>query len=141
MRERRDARETTLQAMYAQELSEDTMQVIESDMINKSEISSELKKFAKELFELSTIHKEELDKYIREKSKNWDFERIAIIDRLIIRMAICEFLFFDDIPPKVSISEAIEIAKKFSTDDSSAFVNGILDAILHMISKGSSSSN
>ncbi len=76
-----------------------------------------------------------------EKSKNWDFERIAIIDRLIIRMAICEFLFFDDIPPKVSISEAIEIAKKFSTDDSSAFVNGILDAILHMISKGSSSSN
>jgi len=141
MRERRDARETTLQAMYAQELSEDTMQVIESDVINKSEISSELKKFAKELFELSTIHKEELDKYIREKSKNWDFERIAIIDRLIIRMAICEFLFFDDIPPKVSISEAIEIAKKFSTDDSSAFVNGILDAILHMISKGSSSSN
>ncbi len=141
MRERRDAREATLQAMYAQELSGDTMQVVESDVINKSEISSELKKFAIELFELSTIHKEELDKYIKEKSKNWDFERIAIIDRLIIRMAICEFLYFDDIPPKVSISEAIEIAKKFSTDDSSAFVNGILDAILHMISEKISSSN
>jgi len=141
MRERRDAREATLQAMYAQELSEDTVQVVESDVINKSEISSELKKFAIELFELSTVHKEELDKYIKKKSKNWDFERIAIIDRLIIRMAICEFLYFDDIPPKVSISEAIEIAKKFSTDDSSAFVNGILDAILHMISEGISRGN
>ena len=57
-----------------------------------------------------------------------------MLDRLIIRMAICEFLHFEDIPPKVSISEAIEIAKKFSTSDSSAFVNGILDAVLHLIS-------
>jgi len=141
MRERRAAREVTLQAMYAQELTENTIQVVESDVIDRSELSEELKKFSIELFELSTAHKEELDKYIKEKSKNWDFDRIAIIDRLIIRMAICEFLYFDDIPSKVSISEAIEIAKNFSTDDSSAFVNGILDAVLHMVSEGISTSN
>lgn len=134
MRERRLARETALQAIYAQELSGDSIKIVEANIIDRSEeLPEELKPFAREIFESTTLHKKELDQYIKAKSENWDFERIAVIDRLIIRMAICEFLYFDDIPPKVSISEAIEIAKKFSTDDSSAFVNGILDAVLHMI--------
>jgi N utilization substance protein B len=136
MRERRIAREVALQAIYAQELSGDNIKTVESQIINGSEeLPEELKPFACQLFETTTIHRKELDGYIKAKSENWDFERIAIIDRLIIRMAICEFLFFDDIPPKVSISEAIEIAKKYSTDESSAFVNGILDAVLHLISE------
>ncbi|MDD5766783.1 MAG: transcription antitermination factor NusB [Candidatus Marinimicrobia bacterium] len=133
MRERRIAREVALQAMYAQEISGDTIDLVESMVIDASDLSIELKVFAKSLFESSTLRKDDLDKYIRDKSENWDFDRIAIIDRLIIRMAICEFLYFTDIPPQVSISEAIEIAKKYSTDDSSAFVNGILDAVLHII--------
>ncbi|MCK4716695.1 MAG: transcription antitermination factor NusB [Candidatus Marinimicrobia bacterium] len=134
MRERRIAREVALQAIYAQELSEDNIKVVETSIIdNSEELSEELKLFAREIFESTTLHKNELDSYIKAKSENWDFDRIAIVDRLIIRMAICEFLYFEDIPPKVSISEAIEIAKKYSTDDSSAFVNGILDAVLHMI--------
>lgn len=133
MRERRVAREVALQAMYAQELSEDPIQLVESTVIDSSDLTDELKAFARRLFESSTIRKDEIDKYIKEKSENWDFDRIAVIDRLIIRMAICEFLYFEDVPPKVSISEAIEIAKKYSTDDSSAFVNGILDAVLHGI--------
>ncbi len=136
MRERRIAREVALQAIYAQELSGNNIKTVESHIINGSEeLPEELKPFACQLFETTTIHCKELDEYIKAKSENWDFERIAIIDRLIIRMAICEFLFFDDIPPKVSISEAIEIAKKYSTDESSAFVNGILDAVLHLISE------
>lgn len=134
MRERRIAREVALQAIYAQELSEDNIKVVETSIIDKSEeLPEELKPFAREIFESTVLHKDELDSYIKAKSENWTFDRIAIIDRLIIRMAICEFLYFEDIPPKVSISEAIEIAKKYSTDDSSAFVNGILDAVLHMI--------
>ncbi len=133
MRERRAARELALQAMYARELSDDPIRHVEAYVIDPSDIPEELKKFARTLFQISTLHKDELDNYIKEKSENWDFERIAIIDRLIIRMAISEFLYFEDIPPKVSISEAIEIAKKYSTDDSSAFVNGILDAVLHLI--------
>lgn len=136
MRERRLAREVALQAIYAQELSGDSITFVETHIIdNSEELSEELKPFARELFEKTTLYKKDLDHYIKTKSENWDFERIAVIDRLIIRMAICEFLYFDDIPPKVSISEAIEIAKKFSTDDSSAFVNGILDAVLHLINE------
>ena len=136
MRERRLARETALQAIYAQELSGDSIKTVEANIIDNSEdLPEELKPFTREIFESTTRHKKELDQYIKAKSENWDFDRIAVLDRLIIRMAICEFLYFDDIPPKVSISEAIEIAKKFSTDDSSAFVNGILDAVLHMINE------
>jgi len=128
--------ETALQAIYAQELSGDSIKIVEVSIIdNSEELPEELKPFAREIFESTTVHKEELDQYIKAKSENWDFDRIAVVDRLIIRMAICEFLYHDDIPPKVSISEAIEIAKKFSTDDSSAFVNGILDAVLHMINE------
>jgi len=134
MRERRASREIALQASFAQELSEYPILTVEKNIIDNSDLSEELMQFAKRLFESSSQHKNELDEYIKLKSENWDFSRIAIVDRLIIRMAICEFLYFDDIPAKVSISEAIEIAKKFSTDDSSAFVNGILDAVLHMIS-------
>ena len=133
MRERRAAREVTLQALYAQELSEDSIKKVEDTVINTSELSEELRKFSRNLFEVSVNHKDKVDYYIKVRSENWEFDRIAIVDRLILRMAITEFLYFDDIPPKVSISEAIEIAKKFSTDDSSSFVNGILDAVLRMI--------
>ncbi|HPC36470.1 MAG TPA: transcription antitermination factor NusB [Candidatus Marinimicrobia bacterium] len=133
MRERRAARELALQALYAEELTDYPLAQVIEDVIENSELQDELKTFAKDLFIAAATHRDELDKIIKEKSENWDFERIAIIDRLAIRMALSEFKYFNDIPPKVSISEAIEIAKIYSTDDSSAFVNGILDAVLHDI--------
>ena len=77
-----------------------------------------------------------LNQLICEKSKNWEIARIAIIDNLILRLAISEMLYIDEIPLKVSIAEAIEIAKLFSTKDSGRFVNGILDAIYHDINNG-----
>ena len=73
--------------------------------------------------------KEHLDDLIREKVEKWEFHRIAILDRIILRIAIAELLYFPDVPPKVSINEAIEIAKKYSTLNSGRFVNGILDAV------------
>jgi N utilization substance protein B len=133
MRERRAARELALQALYAEELTEYPLAQVIDDVIGNSDLAQELKDFARDLFMAAALHRDELDKFIQDKSENWDFERIAVLDRLIIRMAICEFKYFNDIPPKVSISEAIEIAKRYSTDDSSAFVNGILDAVLHQI--------
>ena len=90
-----------------------------------------MKQFARKLFEYTVQHQEKIDEHIKEKSENWEFSRIALIDKIILRMAICEFFYLDDVPPKVSIAEAIEIAKKYSTDDSSSFVNGILDAVFH----------
>ena len=71
----------------------------------------------------------ELDGIIEEQTRNWDIERIARVDRNILRLAIYEMLHRDDIPPVVSINEAIDIAKKFSTENSGRFVNGILDKV------------
>jgi len=87
--------------------------------------------FAEELLRTSYDHREELDRLIKAKALNWEFDRIAVIDKLILRMAIGEFLYFPDIPPKVSIDEAIEISKRYSTEKSSKFINGILDAVLN----------
>ena len=69
------------------------------------------------------------DRLISDNLDNWKLDRVATLDQLIMRIAINEIYFIDDIPPKVSISEAIEIAKLYSTEDSSSFVNGVLDAI------------
>ncbi|HTP13570.1 MAG TPA: transcription antitermination factor NusB, partial [Bacteroidota bacterium] len=86
--------------------------------------------FAK-LFFLKVIDtREELDRLIKKQVANWEFNRLAVIDKIVLRMGICELLYFDDIPPKVSINEAIEIAREFSTEKSDKFVNGVLDAVL-----------
>jgi N utilization substance protein B len=88
------------------------------------------KQFANDLINKVLIHNKELDEKIMERVANWEMNRIALIDRLLLRMGICEILYLPDIPPKVSINESIEIAKDFSTAGSGKFINGILDAIL-----------
>ena len=88
-----------------------------------------IRKYAMKLTNKCLDYNEELDDLIISKSSNWDISRIAIIDRIIIRLALTEMLYFDDIPAKVSIVEAVEISKEYSTDDSSSFINGILDSI------------
>ena len=74
-------------------------------------------------------HINEVDQLIKDKLMNWAMHRLAIMDKIILRMCISEMLYMEDIPPKVSMAEGIEIAKNFSTIDSSGFINGILDAI------------
>ncbi|TWI78278.1 NusB antitermination factor [Lacibacter cauensis] len=92
-------------------------------------VGNEKLKFAKDLL-LSVIEKEEVcDDYIKEKLQNWDPERTAALDMILMRMGICEFLFFETIPPKVTINEYIDLAKDYSTPQSGHFVNGILDSI------------
>ena len=130
MSNRRRARELALHALYAIELSKNPIEQVKEDTIFSENDSKTTKAFAEQLFYRAVNHVEELDIMIRLKATNWDFTRIAIIDKLILRMAICEFLYFDDIPPKVSIDEAIEISKKYSTAKSGQFINGILDSVL-----------
>lgn len=86
--------------------------------------------FAKKLFSSTLQSIEFSDEMIKKMVENWEFERIALLDRLILEMAIAEFLHFPEIPPKVTINEAIEIAKEYSTDKSGQFVNGLLDKTL-----------
>lgn len=88
-----------------------------------------LRTFSDVLIRGALEHREEADELIKKYAKNWDLNRIAAVDRNVMRLAIYEMLHRDDIPPVVSINEAVDIAKKFSTHDSGKFVNGILDKI------------
>lgn len=92
-------------------------------------ISREKKQFALSLLDTTMEKKELALEYIRPRLKNWDPDRIAILDMILMRMGVCEFLFFETIPPKVTINEYIDIAKEYSTPQSGHFVNGILDNI------------
>ena len=90
---------------------------------------AETRLFADPLIRGVLEHRDAIDEKIKSHAKNWDFHRIAAVDRNIMRLAIYEMLHREDIPPVVSINEAVDIAKKFSTQDSGKFVNGILDKI------------
>ena len=85
--------------------------------------------YAKKLVKHAVSNAESIDHLIEEKLSNWDISRLAIIDKIILRMSIAEMFFIEDVPKKVSMAEGIEISKEFSTKDSSSFINGILDAI------------
>ena len=86
--------------------------------------------FAKDLILYTIQHAGSSDQMIDRLAQNWELERIAVVDRVLMRMAVAELISFPDIPPKVTINEAIEIAKKYSTDNSGTFINGVLDAAL-----------
>ncbi|NTV98874.1 MAG: transcription antitermination factor NusB [Chlorobiaceae bacterium] len=130
---RRQIREKILQALYTIELRETDIEsavgwLLTDEILNDPNAM----KFFNMLMQNIKKHMEEIDQLIARHTFNWDMSRIAIIDKNILRMALAEMLYCEDIPPKVSINEAIEIAKKFtSTDKSSKFVNGILDAIFN----------
>ncbi|MDP3930001.1 MAG: transcription antitermination factor NusB [Bacteroidota bacterium] len=86
-------------------------------------------KFLKDLFDLCVQHQSELMKLIADKTKNWDQDRIAVVDLILMKMALCEVLYFPFIPVKVSINEYLELAKLYSTPNSHGFINGILDKV------------
>jgi len=125
---RRLLREKTLQVLYAYELNgeglSDLIELVLSDLSSQTDID-----FAKQLINKTIANRKLLDEKIQSKVANWEMDRIALIDRILLRIGIAELLYFPDIPPKVTINEIIEIAKDFSTSNSNKFINGILDAI------------
>tara|TARA_Y100001970_G_scaffold176391_1_gene214989 strand:- start:1763 stop:2218 length:456 start_codon:yes stop_codon:yes gene_type:complete len=135
--QKRSARCLCIQLLYSLELSDSyTSQDIvdyffkskddDVDQIvyNENEIN-----YAKKLLDYTIKHIEKIDKIIQKRLVNWDMHRLAVIDKIILRMCISEMLYMEDVPPKVSMAEGIEIAKQFSTNDSSSFINGVLDAV------------
>lgn len=131
MHNRREAREAALKSIYAVEVGKNSPQQA-TKLIIKESLNSDTEaiKFAEKLLLTTVDSASDHDKLIDDHIKNWDVVRLAIMDKLILRMAISEMLYFDDVPTKVSINEAIELAKEYSTRKSGNFVNGILDAIL-----------
>ena len=132
---RRSAREAVLQALYALEIGEESRSKVIKDILAREIRDKELNNFIIELFEVSLKNREWCENLIKSRLNNWEFERVAILDRLLLIVAISEIFFIENVPPKVSISEAIEIAKQYSTEESSAFVNGVLDNIYKSVSK------
>ncbi len=132
---RRVVREKVLQALYAFELSQEPIQTIIETVVTDLQKQADSFDFAKRLILKIIECESDLDQLIQKHTEHWEFKRIAIIDRIILRMSICELLYFEDIPPKVSMNEAIEIARVFSTEKSDKFVNGILDAIFAELKK------
>ncbi len=129
---RRLVRESVLKTLYAGVQSGDSTQYV-VDTILKSDLRKDKEnlRFAEKLFFTTWNKFTEFDEIITNYIKNWEIDRLALIDRLVLRMALCELMYFDDIPTKVSINEAIEIVKKYSTAKSGKFINGILDAAVN----------
>lgn len=128
---RRVVRERVMQALYAFELSHDPLPHIVETVLEELRPHTAEFDFAKRLLMQTVAHQAEFDTVIKKKAVHWDFHRIALIDRLLLRMGTCELMYFTDIPVKVTINEAIEIAKDYSTEKSGTFINGILDSILN----------
>jgi N utilization substance protein B len=129
---RRHARELAVQFLYQFDLSgggdlEETLRYFWQTA--EQDISPATRKFAEELARGAVAHRAVIDEKISRYAEHWQLHRIAAVDRNILRLAIYEMLFRDDIPPVVSINEAVDIAKKYSTGESGAFVNGILDRL------------
>ncbi|MFA7345376.1 MAG: transcription antitermination factor NusB [Terrimicrobiaceae bacterium] len=126
---RRDAREAAVQYLYQRELQADESDELLEEFYRLRGLSPSARRFCETLLKGWVNHRVEIDAAIREHARNYEFSRLSAVDRNVLRVACQELLFCGDIPPAVAINEAIEIAKKFSTEESGKFVNGVLDNI------------
>jgi N utilization substance protein B len=129
MGSRTKAREIALQALYQQDTSGGTGLEVLSGHFDP--LDSETQKFAEELVNGVTAERANIDGLIEKASTNWKIDRMARVDRNILRLAIFELLRLPDVPVRVTLNEAVELGKKFGSEESSSFVNGILDKIAH----------
>jgi transcription antitermination factor NusB len=129
MRKRSLAREIALQALYQVEARGNEAISETDDFCSARSEDAEVKQFAEELIKGVREKQAELDTHIQKMIPNWELERLALIDRLILRLGTYEMLYRNDIPPVVSINESVNMAKKYSTKTSGSFVNGVLDKI------------
>ena len=132
-RNRTLAREIALQALFQQDLAGDDPQKITELLAEATEDSRE-REYARSLALGVLENRQELDRRIVEVTNNWKLDRIAAVDRAILRLGLYELLEMDEVPPKVVINESVELAKKFSTAKSGSFVNGVLDRIYQDLS-------
>jgi len=137
---RRDARERALQALYQLEMTpgnaaSEALEAAWAAAEEGSRREPEAIKFARELVEGVIAHQAEIDRLIEQHSHNWRLDRMSRIDRNVLRLGVFELKYRPDIPKKVSLNEAVELGKNFGTEESSAFVNGLLDRVAAALGK------
>ena len=130
MNARRKAREIALAFLYQWDLRGDEVLPELDDLLVKDRREPDVAEYVKILVDGTRENRAAIDARISEAAEHWRIERMAVIDRNVLRMATYEMAYRkDDVPPKVAINEAIELAKRFSTEQSGAFVNGVLDRV------------
>ena len=129
MRKRTLARECALKILYRIEISKESVAASLKDFWSVEEVLKEVKDFTNSLVKGTCENLPRIDEVISKYADNWEIKRIAVVDKNVLRMGIFQLLYRDDIPPKVSINEAIDLAKKYGDVDSGKFVNGILDKV------------
>lgn len=129
MGSRRRSRELALQALYDMDMSSDSSEIRLESFCENFNPSKKVVPFFKVLVEGVRVNRVEIDSLIEKHSKNWKVSRMSLVDRNVMRIAVFEMLNCSDVPVKVSINEAIDIGKKFGTEESGSFINGILDSI------------
>ena len=132
--QRRFAREKVLQTLYAFQLTGEGLSK-HSDAMLLDIYSEQDRAFGRKLINSVVANSDEINREINERVANWEMDRIAVIDKILLRMGIAEILYFEDIPPKVSINEVIDMSKEFSSANSGKFINGILDSVLTNLKK------
>jgi N utilization substance protein B len=133
---RRQAREYALKMLFQHDfVGNRSGPECAGDQWYEQKANEDLRKFARELVSGTLKHLEEIDKVVQEAAENWKLDRMSAVDRNILRCAVYEILFKSDIPAAVTINEALEIAKKYSSEESVSFINGLLDKIAHISEK------
>ena len=129
MGRRRRSREFALQVLYQIEISKQDAIKVVAQFQGHFFTGAERDDFLEHLVLGVSKHRQKIDRLIEQYSENWRLDRMNLIDRNILRMAAFELLYCKEIPPKVTLNEAIDLGKRYGTDDSGAFINGILDRI------------
>src|SRR5215467_3493947 len=133
MGRRRQSREAALKLLYALDITRaDVKEVVRAPWA-EALMSDNIRDFTTTLVTGVIRCRDEIDAFIQECSTNWSLERIGLVERNILRFAIYELCFLPDIPPNVTINEAVEVAKKYGTEEAPAFINGILDRVKHAV--------
>ncbi len=126
---RKEARELLMQLLYQMELLDDHSEETKDTYLEKNFSEKGHRDYAAQLLDLVLTKKDDVDAKINENSNKWTTSRMPKVDVAILRLAVVELLYMDDIPDAVAINEAVDMAKKYGTDESKAFINGILGKI------------
>lgn len=141
MGSRRKARELALQMLFQWEVGGNTPNHIISTFLRAQKAEADVQEFARTLFEGTVQEVDHLDHLVRERAEHWRLERMAVVDRNVLRLALYELLHRPETPAAVVINEALEIARRFSGTDSAEFVNGVLDGVRKSLGASESKGN
>ena len=127
---RRKSRELVLQMLFQADMGKQSADLVRQTFwAQRPDVDVEARRFAEDLFRVASDRLEEIDTLIGRHTRHWKMERMAAVDRNVLRGAVAEFLGYPDTPRAIVINEALEIARKFSTPESVQFINGVLDSV------------